>query len=137
MQSQHAARLTLSATDVAQLALGLGDPADADRSLSLRGDRECGFAGIRVELRPDPGGVLEPSRRSIAFLQLFVVVVVWMHGAIGLYSVAGDSKPIWRRIGGLVLPVLFAVPDSSRCSASLPPARRCSTSSRPMPPGAR
>jgi adenylate cyclase len=44
-----------------------------------------------------------------AFLQLFVVVVVWMHGAIGLYSWL-VLKPIWRRIGGLVLPVLFAVP---------------------------
>ena len=44
-----------------------------------------------------------------AFLQLFVVVIVWMHGAIGLYSWL-VLKPVWRRIGGLVLPVLFAVP---------------------------
>jgi adenylate cyclase len=44
-----------------------------------------------------------------AFLQLFVVVIVWMHGSIGLYSWL-VLKPVWRRIGGLVLPVLFAVP---------------------------
>ena len=44
-----------------------------------------------------------------AFLQLFVVVIVWMHGAIGLYSWL-VLKPVWRRIGGLVLPVLFALP---------------------------
>jgi adenylate cyclase len=46
---------------------------------------------------------------SYAFLQLLVVIVVWMHGAIGLYSWL-VLKPIWRRIGGFVLPVLFAVP---------------------------
>jgi adenylate cyclase len=46
---------------------------------------------------------------SYAFLQLFVVVVVWLHGAIGLYSWL-VLQPIWRRIGGFVLPVLFALP---------------------------
>jgi adenylate cyclase len=46
---------------------------------------------------------------SYAFLQLLVVVVVWMHAAIGLYSWL-VLKPVWRRIGGFVLPVLFAVP---------------------------
>jgi adenylate cyclase len=44
-----------------------------------------------------------------AFQQLFVVVIVWVHGALGLYSWL-VLKPVWRRIGGLVLPVLFAVP---------------------------
>jgi adenylate cyclase len=46
---------------------------------------------------------------SYAFLQLFVVVVVWLHGAIGLYSWL-VLKPVWRRIGGFVLPVLFSLP---------------------------
>ena len=44
-----------------------------------------------------------------AFQQLFVVMIVWVHGALGLYSWL-VLKPVWRRIGGLVLPVLFAIP---------------------------
>jgi adenylate cyclase len=44
-----------------------------------------------------------------AFQQLGVVMVVWMHAAIGLYSWL-VLKPIWRRIAGLVLPLLFAIP---------------------------
>lgn len=44
-----------------------------------------------------------------AFQQLFVVVIVWIHGALGLYAWL-VLKPVWRRIGGAVLPVLFAVP---------------------------
>jgi adenylate cyclase len=36
-------------------------------------------------------------------------MVVWMHAAIGLYSWL-VLKPVWQRIGGLVLPLLFAVP---------------------------
>jgi len=44
-----------------------------------------------------------------AFQQLFVVVIVWVHGALGLYSWL-VLKPVWRRVGGFVLPLLFAVP---------------------------
>jgi len=44
-----------------------------------------------------------------AFQQLFVVVFVWVHAALGLYSWL-VLKPVWKRIGGLVLPLLFAVP---------------------------
>jgi adenylate cyclase len=44
-----------------------------------------------------------------AFQQLGVVMVVWMHAALGLYSWL-VLKPVWRRIGGLVLPLLFAIP---------------------------
>jgi adenylate cyclase len=44
-----------------------------------------------------------------ALQQLCVVMVVWIHAAVGLYSWL-VLKPAWRRIGGLVLPVLFAVP---------------------------
>ena len=44
-----------------------------------------------------------------AFQQLFVVMIVWVHGALGLYSWL-VLQPVWRRIGGLVLPVLFAIP---------------------------
>lgn len=44
-----------------------------------------------------------------AFQQLFVVMIVWIHGALGLVSWL-VLRPVWRRIGGVVLPVLFAVP---------------------------
>ena len=44
-----------------------------------------------------------------AFQQLFVVVIVWVHGALGLYSWL-VLQPVWRRIGGIVLPLLFAIP---------------------------
>ena len=36
-------------------------------------------------------------------------MVVWIHAAVGLYSWL-VLKPVWKRIGGLVLPVLFAIP---------------------------
>ena len=36
-------------------------------------------------------------------------MIVWVHGALGLYS-GLVLKPVWRRIGGLVLPLLFAAP---------------------------
>src|SRR5262245_45966002 len=45
-----------------------------------------------------------------ALQQLAVVMVVWIHAAVGLYSWL-VLKPLWKRIGGLVLlPVLFAIP---------------------------
>ena len=44
-----------------------------------------------------------------AFQQLFVVMVVWIHGALGLYAWV-VLLPSWKRIGGIVLPVLFAIP---------------------------
>ena len=44
-----------------------------------------------------------------AFQQLFVVVIVWVHAALGLYSWL-VLKPLWRRVGGFVLPIVFAVP---------------------------
>lgn len=44
-----------------------------------------------------------------AFQQLGVVMVVWLHAALGLYSWL-VLKPVWRRIGGLVLPLLFGIP---------------------------
>ena len=44
-----------------------------------------------------------------AFQQFFVVMIVWIHGALGMYSWM-VLLPSWKRIGGIVLPVLFAVP---------------------------
>jgi adenylate cyclase len=100
--------LTLSTTDVAQLFLGLVTPP------LLIAHAVALYTTIRVSPGfPDNYGqilaVYWSFAPSYAFLQLFVVVVVWMHGAIGLYSWL-VLKPIWRRIGGFVLPVLFAVP---------------------------
>ena len=46
---------------------------------------------------------------AYAFLQLFAVIFVWVHAALGLYSWL-VLKPVWRRVGGFVLPLLFVVP---------------------------
>ena len=100
--------LTLSATDVAQLALGLiTPPLLIAHAIAL-------YSSIRVSpnFADNYGQILAvywSFAPFYAFLQLFVVIVVWMHGAIGVYSWL-VLKPVWRRIGGLVLPVLFAVP---------------------------
>jgi adenylate cyclase len=100
--------LTLSATDVAQLSLGLLTPP------LLIAHAVALYTAIHVspDFADNYGQILAvywSFAPFYAFLQLFVVIVVWMHGAIGLYSWL-VLKPIWRRIGGFVLPVLFAVP---------------------------
>jgi len=100
--------LTLSATDVAQLALGLAIPPMLIAhviALATANAVSPGFTSNYGQIQ----AVYWSFAPFYAFLQLFVVVVVWMHGAIGLYSWL-VLKPIWRRIGGLVLPVLFTVP---------------------------
>jgi adenylate cyclase len=100
--------LALSTTDVVQLALGLvTPPLLIAHAIAL-------YTAIRVSPGfADSYGQIQAVywnfAPSYAFLQLFVVVVVWMHAAIGLYSWL-VLQPIWRRIGGFVLPVLFAVP---------------------------
>ena len=100
--------LALSRTDAVQLALGLLTPP-----LLLEHAVVMHLAG---EVTPDFhaafGQILAvywSFSPRYAFQQLAVVMVVWMHGAIGLYSWL-VLKPVWRRIGGLVLPLLFAVP---------------------------
>jgi adenylate cyclase len=45
----------------------------------------------------------------IAIQQLLLVVILWIHGAIGLYSWM-VLQHWWQRVGGFILPVLFAVP---------------------------
>jgi len=100
--------LVLSATDVAQLSLGLAIPPMLIAhviALATANAVSPGFASNYGQIQ----AVYWSFAPVYAFLQLFVVVVVWMHGAIGLYSWL-VLKPVWRRIGGLVLPVLFAVP---------------------------
>jgi adenylate cyclase len=100
--------LTLSTTDVVQLVLGLATPP------LLIAHAVAMYTAIRVtpEFEDSYGQILAvywSFAPAYAFLQLFVVLVVWMHGAIGLYSWL-VLKPIWRRIGGFVLPVLFTMP---------------------------
>src|SRR5580765_3101935 len=100
--------LTLSATDAVQLALGLLTPPLLIAhvvALATANRVSPGFADNYVQIL----AVYWSFAPSYAFLQLFVVVVVWLHGAIGLYSWL-VLQPIWRRIGGFVLPVLFALP---------------------------
>jgi len=100
--------LAMSRTDVAQLVLGLLTPPlllnhvvatyMADQ-VTPDFDSAYGMM-LAIYWKFSPG---------YAFQQLFVVVIVWVHGALGLYSWL-VLKPIWRRIGAFVLPVLFAVP---------------------------
>src|SRR3990170_2356420 len=100
--------LALSATDVAQLALGLAIPPMLIAHVIAMATANAvspGFAANYGQIQ----AVYWSFAPVYAFLQLFVVVIVWMHGAIGLYSWL-VLKPVWRRIGGLVLPVLFALP---------------------------
>jgi len=100
--------LALSATDVVQLLLGLvTPPLLIAHAIALYTSIRVapGFADSYGQIQ----AVYWSFAPSYAFLQLFVVVVVWMHAAIGLYSWL-VLKPVWRRIGGFVLPVLFAVP---------------------------
>ena len=100
--------LAMSRTDVVQLCLGLLTPP-----LLLNHALVMYLAG---EVTPDFDAtfgqmlsVYWSFSPGYAFQQLFVVVIVWVHAAIGLYSWL-VLKPLWRRIGVLVLPVLFAVP---------------------------
>ena len=100
--------LALSATDVAQLALGLLTPPLLIAhviAMAAANAVSPGFASNYGQIL----AVYWSFAPFYAFLQLFVVIVVWMHGAIGLYSWL-VLKPVWRRISGLVLPVLFAIP---------------------------
>jgi adenylate cyclase len=100
--------LAMSRTDVAQLVLGLLTPPlllnhvvvtyMADQ-VTPDFDSAYGMM-LAIYWKFSPG---------YAFQQLFVVVIVWVHAALGLYAWL-VLKPIWRRIGGFVLPVLFAVP---------------------------
>jgi len=61
---------------------------------------------------PDYGYVLAVYWKYaplLALQQLLVVVIVWVHGAIGLYSTL-VLRPVWPRLAPIVIPVLFAVP---------------------------
>ena len=98
----------MSRTDVVQLLLGLLTPpmlishvfaTQVANELGPSFDSSYGQM-LAVYWRFSP---------AYAFQQLFVVVIVWVHGALGLYSWL-VLQPFWRRVSGIVLPVLFAIP---------------------------
>lgn len=100
--------LVMSVTDMAQLALGLLTPLlMVNHVLTLKLT-----AALNPDYEPSYGLILAvfwSFAPLLAFQQLFVVVVVWIHAALGLYSWL-VLKPYWPRIAALVLPCLFAVP---------------------------
>jgi adenylate cyclase len=100
--------LAMSRTDVVQLCLGLLTPPlllNHAVVMYMAGEVTPNFDATFGQML----AVYWSFSPRYAFQQLFVVVIVWVHAAVGLYSWL-VLKPVWRRIGGLVLPVLFAVP---------------------------
>ncbi|HTO30686.1 MAG TPA: 2Fe-2S iron-sulfur cluster-binding protein [Pararhizobium sp.] len=100
--------LALSRVDVVQIILGvLTPPLLITHVLTLRAtsiivpDFDASYAVIL--------SVYWSLAPTYAFQQLFVVVIVWVHAAIGFYSWIA-LRPIWPRIRTIVLPVLFLVP---------------------------
>jgi len=100
--------LAMSRTDVVQMVLGLLTPP-----LLLNHAVVMYMAGEVTPRFDSTFGQMLAVYWSFspryAFQQICVVMVVWAHAAVGLYSWL-VLKPVWRRVGGLVLPVLFAIP---------------------------
>lgn len=100
--------LAMSRTDWVQLALGLLTPP-----LLLAHVLLTAVAGEIVSGYEASYGFVLAKYWSIspayALQHLVVVVFVWVHAGLGLYSWL-VVKPVWRRIGGFVMPLLFAVP---------------------------
>jgi adenylate cyclase len=100
--------LALSRTDAVQLLLGLATPPlllNHAVVMHVAGEVTPGFDAAFGQML----AVYWSFSPRYAFQQLAVVMVVWIHAAVGLYSWL-VLKPIWKRIGGLVLPLLFALP---------------------------
>jgi adenylate cyclase len=100
--------LAMSRTDWVQLLLGLATPpllVNHVVALQVTSD-------LSARLNPDYGYVLAVYWRYaplLALQQLLVVVIVWAHGAIGLYSML-VLKRSWPRLAPIVVPLLFAIP---------------------------
>jgi adenylate cyclase len=100
--------LAMRRTDWVQMFLGLATPPlllNHIVGLQVRSDLARSFSA-------DYGFVLAVYWRYaplFALQQLLVVVVVWAHGAIGLYSTLVLQRA-WPRLAPLVVPVLFAIP---------------------------
>jgi adenylate cyclase len=100
--------LAMSRTDRVQLLLGLATPpllVNHVVGLQITSDLAARFSA-------DYAFVLAVYWRYaplLALQQLLVVIIVWIHGSIGLYSTL-VLRPIWPRLAPLVIPLLFAVP---------------------------
>lgn len=100
--------LALSRTDVVQLLLGLVTPPlllNHVVVMHMAGEVSPGFDSTFGQML----AVYWSFSPHYAIQQVSVVMVVWMHAAIGLHSWL-VLRPIWKRIGGLVAPILFAIP---------------------------
>ena len=106
LASRHS--LAMSRTDWVQLLLGLATPPlllNHVVGLQVTSDLVARF-------NADYGYVLAVYWRYaplFALQQLLVVVIVWAHGSIGLYSTL-VLKPAWPRLAPIVVPILFAIP---------------------------
>jgi adenylate cyclase len=106
LASRHS--LAMSRTDWVQLLLGLATPpllVNHVVGLQVTSDLAARFS-------PDYGYVLAVYWRYaplLALQQLLVVVIVWAHGAIGLYSTLVLRRS-WPRLAPVVVPILFAIP---------------------------
>jgi adenylate cyclase len=100
--------LAMSRTDWVQLLLGLATPpllVNHVVGLQVTSDLAARFSA-------DYGYVLAVYWRYaplFALQQLLVVVIVWAHGAIGLYSTLVLRRS-WPRLAPIVVPILFAIP---------------------------
>jgi adenylate cyclase len=100
--------LAMSKTDVVQLCLGLVTPPlllNHAIVMHMAGEVTPNFDSTYGQML----AVYWSFSPGYALQQLLVVLVVWIHAAVGLYSWL-VLKPVWKRIGGMVLPVLFAIP---------------------------
>jgi adenylate cyclase len=106
LASRHS--LAMSRTDWVQLLLGLATPPllvnhvvglQVTSDLVARFDAYYGYV-LAVYWRYAP---------LLALQQLLVVVIVWAHGAIGLYSTLVLNRA-WPRLAPIIVPILFAIP---------------------------
>jgi adenylate cyclase len=100
--------LALSRTDWVQLCLGLATPPlllNHAIVMHMAGEVTPNFDATYGQML----AVYWSFSPGYAFQQLGVVMVVWIHAALGLYSWL-VLKPVWKRVGGFVLPLLFALP---------------------------
>ena len=100
--------LAMSKTDAVQLCLGIATPPlllNHAIVMHMAGEVTPNFDATYGQML----AVYWSFSPGYALQQLCVVMTVWIHAAVGLYSWL-VLKPVWKRIGGLVLPVLFAVP---------------------------
>jgi adenylate cyclase len=100
--------LAMSKTDAVQLCLGLLTPPlllNHAIVMHMAGEVTPNFDASYGQML----AVYWSFSPGYALQQLCVVMVVWIHAAVGLYSWL-VLRPVWKRIGGVVLPVLFAIP---------------------------